>query len=147
VHLDYGTYTWLSVSKLPLKCAVVSLYSVKLWLKCNTGKVNSGLFQFLSLLFMKTESNTLCNCTATFLTHCIFYTTDLEAEPPISKHVATNNKTHTTCVDDFLLLVLTKFYKASVRCCQTGNTALDKNQYSNKTDYPSLVRTLQKNSN
>jgi hypothetical protein len=40
VHLGYGTYVWLSVSKLPLKCAVVSLYSVvKRRLKCNTGKV------------------------------------------------------------------------------------------------------------
>jgi hypothetical protein len=40
VHLGYGTYIWLSVSKLPLKCAVVSLYSVvKQRLKCNTGKV------------------------------------------------------------------------------------------------------------
>jgi hypothetical protein len=28
VHLGYSTYIWLPVSKLPLKCAVVSLYSV-----------------------------------------------------------------------------------------------------------------------
>jgi hypothetical protein len=28
VHLGYGTKIWLSVWKLPLKCAVVSLYSV-----------------------------------------------------------------------------------------------------------------------
>jgi hypothetical protein len=40
VHLGYGTYMWLSVSKLPLKCAVVPLFSVvKQRLKCNTGKV------------------------------------------------------------------------------------------------------------
>jgi hypothetical protein len=40
VHLGYGTQIWLSASKLPLKCAVVSLYSVvKQLLKCNTGKV------------------------------------------------------------------------------------------------------------
>jgi hypothetical protein len=28
VHLGYGTQIWFSVSKLPLECAVVSLYSV-----------------------------------------------------------------------------------------------------------------------
>jgi hypothetical protein len=28
VHLGYGTYIWLSVSKLPLQCAIVWLYSV-----------------------------------------------------------------------------------------------------------------------
>jgi hypothetical protein len=40
VHLGYGTYICLTVSKLPLQCAVVSLYSVvKQRLKCNTGKV------------------------------------------------------------------------------------------------------------
>jgi hypothetical protein len=39
LHLGYGTQIWLSVSTLPLKCAVVSLYSVvKQRLKCNTGK-------------------------------------------------------------------------------------------------------------
>jgi hypothetical protein len=38
---------WLSVSKLPLKCAVVSLYSVlKQRLKCDTGKVCNCLIQF-----------------------------------------------------------------------------------------------------
>jgi hypothetical protein len=38
---------WLSVSKLPLKCAVVSLYSlVKQRLMCNTGKVCNCLIQF-----------------------------------------------------------------------------------------------------
>jgi hypothetical protein len=39
VHLGYSTYIRLSVSKLPLQCTVVSLYSVKQRLKCNTGKV------------------------------------------------------------------------------------------------------------
>jgi hypothetical protein len=35
----------LSVSKLPLKCAVVSLYSVvKQRLKCKTGKVFNSVF-------------------------------------------------------------------------------------------------------
>jgi hypothetical protein len=35
------------ISNLPLKCAVVSLYSVvKLRLKCNTGKVCNCLIQF-----------------------------------------------------------------------------------------------------
>jgi hypothetical protein len=39
---------WLSVSKLLLKCAVVSLYSVvKQRLKCNTAKVCNSLIQFL----------------------------------------------------------------------------------------------------
>jgi hypothetical protein len=37
----------VSVSKLPLQCAVVSLYSVvKQRLKCNTGKVCNCLIQF-----------------------------------------------------------------------------------------------------
>jgi hypothetical protein len=41
-------YVDLAVSKLPLKCAVVSSYSVvKRRLKCNTGKVCNFLFQFL----------------------------------------------------------------------------------------------------
>jgi hypothetical protein len=49
VHLGYVTYIWLSVSKLPLKCAVVSLYSVvKQRLKCNSGKVCNCLIQFNS---------------------------------------------------------------------------------------------------
>jgi hypothetical protein len=40
------------VSKLPLKCAVVSLYSVvKQRLKCNTGKVCNCLIQFLLTMF------------------------------------------------------------------------------------------------
>jgi hypothetical protein len=52
VHLGYGTYIWLSVSKLPLKCAVVSLYSVvKQRLKCNTGKECNCLIQVLLTLF------------------------------------------------------------------------------------------------
>jgi hypothetical protein len=49
VHVCYSTQIWLSVSKLPLQCAVVSLYSVvKQWLKCSTGKVCNSLT--LSLL-------------------------------------------------------------------------------------------------
>jgi hypothetical protein len=52
VHLGYGTYIWLSVSKLPLQCAVVSLYSVaKERLECNTGKVCNCLIQ--SLLYRR----------------------------------------------------------------------------------------------
>jgi hypothetical protein len=48
VRLGYSTEIWLSVSTLPLKCAVVSLYSVvKQRLKCNTGKVCNCLIQFL----------------------------------------------------------------------------------------------------
>jgi hypothetical protein len=56
VHLGYGTYIWLPVSKLPLKCAVVSLYSVvKQRLKCNTGKVCNCLIQFLLSMVLSIE--------------------------------------------------------------------------------------------
>jgi hypothetical protein len=56
VQLDYGTYIWLSVSQLPLKCAVVSLYSVvKQRLKCNTVKVCNGLIQFLLTVVLSIE--------------------------------------------------------------------------------------------
>jgi hypothetical protein len=45
VHLGYSTEIWLSLSKLPLQCAVASLYSVvKQRLKCNTGKVCNSAF-------------------------------------------------------------------------------------------------------
>jgi hypothetical protein len=54
VHLVCGAFIWLSVSKLPLKCAVFSLYSVvKQRLKCNTGKVCNCLIQFYSLYFFQ----------------------------------------------------------------------------------------------
>jgi hypothetical protein len=56
VHLGYGTYIWLSVSKLPLKRAVVSLYSVvKQRLKCSTGKVCNCLVQFLLTMVLSIE--------------------------------------------------------------------------------------------
>jgi hypothetical protein len=56
VHLRYGMYIWLSVSKLPLKHAVVSLYSVvKQWLKCNAGKMCNCLIQFLITMFLSIE--------------------------------------------------------------------------------------------
>jgi hypothetical protein len=46
----------LSVSKLPLQCAVVSLYSVvKQRLKCNTGKVCNCLIQFLLTMILSIE--------------------------------------------------------------------------------------------
>jgi hypothetical protein len=49
VHLGYGTYIWLSVSKLQFKCAVISLYLVvKQRLNCITGKVCNCLIQFNS---------------------------------------------------------------------------------------------------
>jgi hypothetical protein len=52
VHLGYG----MSVSKLPFKCAVVSLYSVvKQRLKCNTGKVCNCLIQFLLTMALSIE--------------------------------------------------------------------------------------------
>jgi hypothetical protein len=48
VHLGYGTYIWLSVSKVPLTCAVVSRYSVvKQRLKCNASKVCNCLIRYL----------------------------------------------------------------------------------------------------
>jgi hypothetical protein len=56
VHLCYSTQIWLLVSKLPLKCAVVSLDSVvKQWCKCNTGKVCNCLFQFLLTTVLSDE--------------------------------------------------------------------------------------------
>jgi hypothetical protein len=56
VHLGYGTQIWLSVSKLSLKCAVVSLYSVvKQRLKCITGKVCNCLIQFLLTVVLSIE--------------------------------------------------------------------------------------------
>jgi hypothetical protein len=52
----HGTYIWLSVSKLRLKCAVVSLYSVvKQRLKCNTGKACNCLVQFLLAMVLSIE--------------------------------------------------------------------------------------------
>jgi hypothetical protein len=48
VHLGYGTYICLSVSKLPLKCSVVSLYSVVIQpLNSNTVELCNCLIQFL----------------------------------------------------------------------------------------------------
>jgi hypothetical protein len=56
VHLGYGTYIWLSVSKFPLKCADFSLYSVvKQRLKCNIGKVCNCLIQFLLTMVISIE--------------------------------------------------------------------------------------------
>jgi hypothetical protein len=56
VHLGYGTYIGLSVSMLPLKCAVISPYSVvKLLLKCNAGKVCNCLIMFLRTMILSTE--------------------------------------------------------------------------------------------
>jgi hypothetical protein len=58
VQLGYGTCVWLSVSKLPLKCAVVSLYSVvKHRLKCNTGRVCNRLIQFLLNMVLSMEEH------------------------------------------------------------------------------------------
>jgi hypothetical protein len=56
VHLGCGTYISLSVSKLPLKCAVVSLYSiVKQRLICKTGKKCNCLNQFLLTMVLSIE--------------------------------------------------------------------------------------------
>jgi hypothetical protein len=73
VHLCYGTQVWLSVSKLSLNCAVVSLYLVvKQRLKCNTGKVCNCLIQFLLTMVLTVEervfisSQRLSECTVPF---------------------------------------------------------------------------------
>jgi hypothetical protein len=59
-HFGYGTWIWLSVSKLPLQCAVVSLYSVvKQRLKCNTGKVCNRVIHFLLTMVLSTEEHLL----------------------------------------------------------------------------------------
>jgi hypothetical protein len=56
VHLGYSAKIWLSVSKFPLKCAVVSLYSVvKQRFKCNNGKVCNCLIQFLLTVVLSIE--------------------------------------------------------------------------------------------
>jgi hypothetical protein len=56
VQLGYGTQIWLSVSKLPLKCAVVSLYSlVKQGLKFKTSKVCNCLIQLVLTVVLSTE--------------------------------------------------------------------------------------------
>jgi hypothetical protein len=45
----------MSVSKLPLKCAAVSLYSVvKQWLRCNTGKVYTVGTRLTNIIRSKT---------------------------------------------------------------------------------------------
>jgi hypothetical protein len=60
VHLGYGTQIWLSVSKLPLKCAVVSLYSVvKQRLKSDTDKVCNCLIQFLLTMVLSIKEHIL----------------------------------------------------------------------------------------
>jgi hypothetical protein len=60
VHVGYGTLIWLSVSKLPLECAVVSLHSVvKQQLKCNTGKVCNYVIQFLLTVFLSIQEQHL----------------------------------------------------------------------------------------
>jgi hypothetical protein len=60
VYLGYGTYIWLSLSKLPLKFAVFSLYSVvKQQLKCNTSKVCNCLIQFLLTMVLSIEERVL----------------------------------------------------------------------------------------
>jgi hypothetical protein len=60
VHLGYGTQIWLSVPKLPLQCAVVSLSSVaKQRLKCNTGKVCNCLIQLLLTVVLSIEEHRL----------------------------------------------------------------------------------------
>jgi hypothetical protein len=65
VHLAmvrYSTKIWSSVSKLPLKCSVVSLYSVvKQWLNCNTGKGLTPVHMLVDFIY-----NTFYKRTANF---------------------------------------------------------------------------------
>jgi hypothetical protein len=68
VHLGYGTLIWLSVSKLPLQCAVVSLYSVvKQRLKCNTGQGCNCLIQFLLTMVLPIDFQHLLQVHSNFL--------------------------------------------------------------------------------
>jgi hypothetical protein len=78
VHFGYGLLIWLSGSKLPLKCAVFSLYSVvQQRFKCNTMQICrkclgiklNGFRPVWTLVDL--TSNTFCKCTATFRTHYI----------------------------------------------------------------------------
>jgi hypothetical protein len=58
--VHYGTYICSSVSKLPLKCAVFSLYSVvKQRLKSSTSKVCNCLIQFLLIVVLSIEERVL----------------------------------------------------------------------------------------
>jgi hypothetical protein len=60
------TQIWLSVPKLPLQCAAVSLYSaVKQRLQCNTGKVWDCLIQFLLTVVLSIEERV-------FVVECVF---------------------------------------------------------------------------
>jgi hypothetical protein len=53
-HFGHGTRISLSVPKLPLQCAVVSLYSVvKQRFKCNISKVCNCLIPFLLTMFRR----------------------------------------------------------------------------------------------
>jgi hypothetical protein len=67
VHLGYDTYIWLSVSQLPLKCAVVSTYSVvKQRLKCNIGKVGNCLIHFLLSMVLSNEERVFISALGLF---------------------------------------------------------------------------------
>jgi hypothetical protein len=86
VHLGYGTYICLSVSKLPLKCAVVSLYSVvKQRLKCNTGKVCNYLIQFILTIFISIEERVFISAQRLYERIVYFIARLLEAQHVTSK--------------------------------------------------------------
>jgi hypothetical protein len=97
----YHSYIRFTLLTLPLKCAVVSLYSVvKQRLKCNTGKVCNCLIQIYSLWFVDITSNTFYKCTATFRTHCII----LQSTPKALKVVSILQFPPTTlCLHHFSL--------------------------------------------
>jgi hypothetical protein len=85
VHLGYGPYIWLSVSKLPLQCAAVSLYSaVKQRLKCNTGKVRNCLIQFLLTVVLSIKARVFV------VVECVFREGNLPPKFP-EKPVAHRN--------------------------------------------------------
>jgi hypothetical protein len=76
VHLGYGKQIWLSVSKLLLKCDVVSLHSVvKQRLKCNNGKACNCLFQFLLTMVLSIEERVFIS--AQQLSKCTVYYANL----------------------------------------------------------------------
>jgi hypothetical protein len=85
LQLGYGTYIWLSVSKLPLKCDVALYLVVKQRLKCNTGKVCNCLT--LSLLMYIYGAP----CKAKNLTSCIHMDPG-HAVAQWLRHCATNRK-------------------------------------------------------
>jgi hypothetical protein len=97
-------YIWLSVSKLPLKCAVVSLYSaVEQRLKCDTGKVCNCLIQYLLIMVLSIQKHV-------FLVEYIFQEgnryTDL-----VQEQFAENSQKHLYLIEMQFVDLLRNFMK------------------------------------